>query len=107
VEELLLYNFIMDSLFLVPYNLNDIKKGQQTFKPNELVYFTIVDPRAIDGYLNELDRRSNEPFDMYFNMGGSTFKRSDGGAKNQKKRNNKKKITKKRNTKKRKRTLKK
>jgi len=106
-EELLLYNFIMDSLFLVPYNLNDIKKGQQTFKPNELVYFTIVDPRAIDGYLNELDRRSNEPFDMYFNMGGSTFKRSDGGAKIQKIRNNKKKITKKRNTKKRKRTLKK
>ena len=107
-EEILLYNFIMDSLFLVPYNLNDIKNGAQTFQPNELVYFTIVDPRAIDGYLNELDRRSNEPFNMYFNMGGSkrSFKRSDCVSK----RSNcviKKKRTKKRNNKKRKRTLKK
>ena len=101
-EELLLYNFIMDSLFLVPYNLNDIKNGAQTFQPNELVYFTVVDPNAIDGYLNELDRRSNEPFNMYFIMGGS--KRSDYCVS---KRKNKKKRTKKRNNKKRKRTLKK
>ncbi len=115
-EELLLYNFIMDSLFLVPYNLNDIKNGAQTFQPNELVYFTIVDPRAIDGYLNELDRRSNEPFNMYFIMGGSKrsdcfLKRSECDLKRSNycvlKRKNKKKRTKKRNNKKRKHTLKK
>jgi len=43
----LLYNFILDSLFLVPYNTIDIKKGKQTFYNNDLYYVVFIDPLQV------------------------------------------------------------
>lgn len=72
-DDLLLYNFIMDSLFLVPYNFTDIKKGKQTFT-NDLTYFCLVDSKVIDNALDILDTNNANPFDMYYNMGGKRKK---------------------------------
>jgi hypothetical protein len=67
---LLLYNFILDSLFLVPYNKSDIDDSTVTFY-RELYYVTIIDPKQVRYALNKLDQNSVEPFNMYLRLGGS------------------------------------
>jgi hypothetical protein len=67
---LLLYNFILDSLFLVPYNKSDIDDSTVNFY-RELYYVTIIDPKQVRYALNQLDQNSVEPFNMYLRLGGS------------------------------------
>jgi hypothetical protein len=67
---LLLYNFILDSLFLVPYNKSDIDDSTVNFY-RELYYVAIIDPKQVCYALNQLDQNSVEPFNMYLRLGGS------------------------------------
>ncbi len=74
---LLLYNFILDSLFLVPYNKSDIDDSTVNFY-RELYYVTIIDPKQVRYALNKLDQNSVEPFNMYLRLGGSQSIESKG-----------------------------
>ncbi len=64
-----LYNFIMDSLFLIPYNDKSIETSEQSFQPRTLLSIVILDPDAIDGTF-ELLSRNTDIFNMYLKMGG-------------------------------------
>jgi len=92
----LLYNFILDSLFLVPYNPIDIKKGRQTFlyDNNDLYYVAFIDPQQVHAAFDMLEQSSPEPFNMYLDLGGG--KKRKGRKKTHKKRKNNKKTHKKR-----------
>jgi len=88
----LLYNFILDALFLVPYNPIDIKKGRQTFlyDNNDLYYVAFIDPQQVHAAFDMLEHSSTEPFNMYLDLGGG--KKRKGLKKTHKKRKNNKKT---------------
>jgi hypothetical protein len=90
--DVLLYNFILDALFLVPYDPIDIKKGKQSFfyDNNDLFFVAFIDPQQVDYAFDMLDQNSVEPFNMYLYLGGGKkrFKKS----KTHKKRKNGKKT---------------
>lgn len=67
---LMLYNFILDSLFLVPYNKSDIDNSEVNFYRN-LFYIAIIDPQKVRNALDLLDENSGEPFNLYYTLGGS------------------------------------
>jgi len=91
----LLYNFILDSLFLVPYNPFDIKKGKQSFLyDNDLIFVAFIEPQQVYYAFDMLEQSSPEPFNMYLNLGGS--KKRLKKSKTHKKRKNSKKTHKKR-----------
>lgn len=95
---LLLYNFILDSLFLIPYNKSDIDDSTVNFY-RELYYVTIIDPQQVHRALNLLDKNSVEPFNKYLTLGGSKKALVSQEVLSKKKRkthskNNKKKLTK-------------
>jgi hypothetical protein len=89
--ELLLYNFIMDSLFLVPYGEEHIKKGQQSFSKRNLSFVVVVDPNKIVEVLDTLVEET-APFNMYLELGGSKKKRRKTRFKNKKKNKKSKKV---------------
>lgn len=91
IDDLLLYNFIMDSLFLVPYSAEHINEGQQSFSDKELSYIIVVDPNEIVGVLDTLVEESS-PFNMYLELGGSKKKRKKTRVKNKKKNKKSKKV---------------
>lgn len=74
IDDLLLYNFIIDSLFLVPYNREHINNAVQSFSHEELSYIVVVDPNKIVEVLDKLAKQS-EPFNMYSDLGGSKKRR--------------------------------
>jgi hypothetical protein len=86
-DELLLYNFIIDSLFLVPYDKEHISKGQQSFSEINLSYIVVIDPNKIVEVLDKLVKEV-EPFNMYLDLGGSK-KRRRKTIKNKRKQNKK------------------
>ena len=90
--DILLYNFILDALFLVPYNPIDIKKGKQTFyyDNNDLYFVAFIDPQQVDYAFDMLDQNSVEPFNMYLYLGGG--KKRLKKSKTHKKRKNGKKT---------------
>jgi hypothetical protein len=88
LHDMLLYNFILDALFLIPYNTIDIKKGRQTFYGNDLYYVAFIDPKQVEKSFNYLEDNSPEPFNMYLNLGGSKKRKR----KTHKKRKNNKKT---------------
>jgi len=75
-EGLLLYNFIIDALFLIPYGKKYIDKGSQSILPSEISYIATVNPDKFHNILNILDD-VNEPFNMYFEMGGKRKKKTN------------------------------
>lgn len=87
LHDMLLYNFILDALFLIPYNPIDIKKGRQTFYGNDLYYIAFIDPKQVHAAFNYLENSSPEPFNMYLNLGGSKKRK---GKTHKKRKNNKK-----------------
>jgi hypothetical protein len=94
-DELLLYNFIIDSLFLVPYDEKHISIGQQSFSEINLSYIVVIDPNKIVEVLDTLVKEI-EPFNMYLDLGGSK-KRRKKTIKNKRKQNKKGKSRKNKN----------
>jgi hypothetical protein len=89
----LLYNFILDSLFLIPYNPIDIRKGKQTFlRDNDLLFVAFIDPQQVHAAFDMLEQNSPEPFNMYLKLGGS--KKRKRSKKTYKKRKNNKQTRK-------------
>jgi hypothetical protein len=91
-DELLLYNFIIDSLFLVPYGEGHISIGQQSFSEINLSYIAVIDSDKIVEVLDRLVEKS-ESFNMYLELGGSK-KRRRKTFKNKRKQNKKGKSNK-------------
>ena len=73
-EILLLYNFIIDALFLVPYSKEHINRGKQSFTERDLSYIVVIDPNKIVGLLDNLVEESGT-FNMYLQLGGSKKRR--------------------------------
>jgi hypothetical protein len=73
-ELLLLYNFIIDALFLVPYSKEHINRGKQSFTERDLSYIVVIDPNKIVGLLDNLVEESGT-FNMYLQLGGSKKRR--------------------------------
>ena len=94
-DELLLYNFIIDSLFLVPYSEGHISIGQQSFSEINLSYIAVIDSNKIVEVLDTLVEKS-KPFNMYLDLGGSK-KRKRKTFKNKRKQNKKGKSRKNKN----------
>jgi hypothetical protein len=94
-DELLLYNFIIDSLFLVPYSEGHISIGQQSFSEINLSYIAVIDSNKIVEVLDTLVEKS-KPFNMYLDLGGSK-KRRKKTIKNKRKQNKKGKSRKNKN----------
>ena len=87
---LLFYNFIIDSLFLVPYDEEDITDGKQSFYIENLSYVAVIDPNKIVEVLDTLGEKSGF-FETYLKFGGKKKKKSIKKRKLNKK-NTKKKI---------------
>ena len=87
IDDLLLYNFIIDSLFLVPYGRQHIKDAVQSFSHKNLSFIVVVDPNKVVEILDKLVEES-EPFNMYSDLGGSK-KRRKKTIKNKRNRNKK------------------
>lgn len=91
-ELLIMYNYMMNSLFIIPYNYNEtyIHDDTLTFPENKLAKFHIVNPARIDRVINDLIR-NNHLFDAYVALGG--YKNKKKNTKPTKKRTNKKRKT--------------
>jgi hypothetical protein len=72
---LLFYNFIIDSLFLVPYDEEDIADGKQSFYIENLSYVAVIDPNKIVEVLDTLGEKSGF-FETYLKFGGNKKKKS-------------------------------
>lgn len=93
-DELLLYNFIIDSLFLVPYGEEHISEGKQSFSIENLSYIVVVEPSKIVEVLDTLSEENGRgAFDLYSELGGGK-KRRKKTIKNKKKYNKKRKSKK-------------
>ena len=73
-EILLLYNFIIDALFLVPYSKEHINQGKQSFTERDLSYIVVIDPNKIVDLLDTLVEETGT-FNMYLQLGGSKKRR--------------------------------
>jgi hypothetical protein len=94
--DILLYNFILDALFLVPYNPIDIKKGKQTFyyDNNDLYFVAFIEPQQIHYAFDMLEQNSLEPFNMYLDLGGSKKRKRSKKTHKKRKNNNSKTLRK-------------
>ena len=73
-EILLLYNFIIDALFLVPYSKEHINQGKQSFTERDLSYIVVIDSNKIVEVLDTLVEETGT-FNMYLQLGGSKKRR--------------------------------
>lgn len=71
IHELLLYNFIIDALFLVPYYNENIAKSKQVFNIDNISELRIVDPDVIKKVFEQLASHEGKPFKEYLMMGGN------------------------------------
>jgi len=79
IQEFLLYNFIIDALFLVPYYKKSIDTNIQPFIINDISQIRIVNPYAVFKVFSILSNASKKisnnpdgnPFEEYLRMGGS------------------------------------
>lgn len=92
--EMLLYNFIMDALFMVPYYPENIKEGLQSFNINDLSQIRIVSHDVIHRVFSELAKNDSEPFEKYLYLGGKNKKRQSKKRKSKKRKSKKRKINK-------------
>lgn len=70
-DELLLYNFIIDALFLVPYYNENIAKSKQVFNIDNISELRIVDPDVIENVFEKLATHDAKPFKEYLMLGGN------------------------------------
>ena len=89
-DVLLLYNFIIDALFLVPYYNENIAKSKQSFKLNDISELRIVDPNVIKNIFERLATHDAKPFKEYLMLGGNNKGFTKGNKKKSKKRKSKK-----------------
>jgi hypothetical protein len=85
-DELLLYNFIMDALFLVPYYNKNIAKSKQTFNLNNVSELRIVNPDVIENIFEQLATHDAKPFKEYLMLGGFNKGFTKGNKRKSKKR---------------------
>lgn len=70
-KDMLLYNFIMDTLFLVPYYNENISNSNQAFNIDSISELRIVDLNVINDVFKLLDEEEGKPFEEYLMMGGA------------------------------------
>lgn len=100
LNELLIYNFIMDALFLVPYYDENISNAKQAFNIDNISELRIVEPNVINDVFQLLASNDGKPFKEYLMMGGASKRSKISIKKNKSKRKNNKSKKKKQSKKK-------
>jgi hypothetical protein len=70
VDDYILYNFIIDTLFIVPYSMRQIENNEQDIiRVEQTSYISVVDPEKTSQIFDNFKKNSSH-FNIYLTLGG-------------------------------------